>query len=146
MAEILTVTTLRSKRDEIAHSIQLYEHRLEQARADLAHVAAVIRIFEAGGDPKDMALYVDTHRLFKYGELPALCKVALADSPMTTRDIALHVVKAKGLNADDKVLVRGVAYRLIHSLRSQARAGKIELAGKRHGASVWKLPPQKTIV
>ncbi len=36
MAEIRTVTTLRFKRDEIIHSIRLYERQLEQARADLA--------------------------------------------------------------------------------------------------------------
>jgi hypothetical protein len=45
MAEIRTVTTLRYKRDEIVASIKLYERQLEQARADLAHVMAAIRIF-----------------------------------------------------------------------------------------------------
>jgi hypothetical protein len=40
MAEIRTVTTLRRKRDEISASIRLYEKKLEQARADLAHVTA----------------------------------------------------------------------------------------------------------
>ena len=58
MAEIRTVTTLRSKRDEIIHSIRLYERQLEQARADLAHITAAIRIFEAGGNAKDMPGYV----------------------------------------------------------------------------------------
>jgi hypothetical protein len=45
MAEIRTVTTLRYKHDEIVASIKLYERQLEQARADLAHVMAAIRIF-----------------------------------------------------------------------------------------------------
>ena len=63
MAEIRTVTTLRFKRDEIIHSIRLYERQLEQARADLAHVTAAIRIFEATGDRKEMGRYVDTQRL-----------------------------------------------------------------------------------
>ncbi len=62
MAEIRTVTTLRSKRDEIVSSIRLYEKQLEQARSDLAHINAVIRVFEATGDPKDMPRYVDVHR------------------------------------------------------------------------------------
>ncbi|HKH81796.1 MAG TPA: hypothetical protein VKA03_09365 [Methylovirgula sp.] len=55
MAEIRTVTTLRSKRDEIVSSIRLYEKQLEQARSDLAHINAVIRVFEATGDPKGYA-------------------------------------------------------------------------------------------
>jgi hypothetical protein len=54
MAEIRTVTTLRRKHDEIVHSIRLYECELKQARADLAHVAAAIRIFEASGDRKGL--------------------------------------------------------------------------------------------
>jgi hypothetical protein len=43
MAEIRTLTTLNYKRDEIRHSIHLYERQLEQARAELAHVTAAIR-------------------------------------------------------------------------------------------------------
>jgi hypothetical protein len=50
MAEIRSVTTLIAKRDEIERSIANYEARLEQARADLSHVNAVISIFEAAGD------------------------------------------------------------------------------------------------
>ena len=52
MSEIRTVTTLRRKRDEIVSSIRLYERQLEQARADLVHIQAAIRLFEASGDPK----------------------------------------------------------------------------------------------
>ena len=44
MAEIRTVTTLRSKRDEIAGNIAKYERLREQARADLAHIEAAISI------------------------------------------------------------------------------------------------------
>jgi hypothetical protein len=53
-AEIRTVTTLRSKRAEILASISLYEMRLAQARADLAHVTACIAIFEASGDGEEL--------------------------------------------------------------------------------------------
>jgi predicted aconitase len=48
MAEIRTVTTLRRKRDEISASIRLYEKKLEQARADLAHVTAAISLHLLG--------------------------------------------------------------------------------------------------
>ena len=60
---------------------------------------------------------------------------------MTTRELALHIMKAKGLDTGDKVLAKAVANRLINSLRGQYHAGKITLAGKRHGVSVWRLPP-----
>lgn len=101
MAEIRTVTTLRRKRDEISASVRLYERQLAQARVDLAHVTAAIRIFEALGDLAGMARYVDTHRLFKPGEPVALCKEALASGPMTTRELAQQVMKAKGLDPAD---------------------------------------------
>jgi hypothetical protein len=141
MAEIRTVTTLRSKRDEIVHSIRLYERQLEQARADLAHVTAAIRIFEATGDPKDMPRYVDVHRLFARGEPMTLCKAAMAEhGPMTTKELVQHLMKAKGLDVGDKVLAKGIASRLIHALRQQARRKLIIMTGKRHGVSVWRLP------
>ena len=62
MGEVRTVTTLRTKREEIQASIKLYEERIKQARADLAHVTACIKIFVASGDAQEMPKYVDVHR------------------------------------------------------------------------------------
>jgi hypothetical protein len=42
MAEIRSVTTLRHKRDEIRASIRMYEKKIAQARADLAHECVVV--------------------------------------------------------------------------------------------------------
>jgi len=140
MSEIRTVTTLRRKRKEIAASIQLYERQIGQARADLAHVEAAIRIFEASGSRKDMAKYIDTHRLFKRGEPMAICRVALADGPKTTRELAIHLMKAKGLDPNDKVLAKGIGQSLIHVLRMQYQRGNLVDGGKQNGVRVWRLP------
>jgi len=105
MAEIRTVTTLRSKRAEIIASIANYEKKLAQARADLAHITAAIMIFEASGDRDEIPPYVDIHRCLKRGEAIAVCKDALAaHGPLNTRQLALKVMAAKGLNTGDKVL------------------------------------------
>ena len=64
MAEIRTVTTLRSKRDEIAVTVEKYE-QLWAPSLDLAHIEAAISIFEASGDPKGVPAYVDVHHLFR---------------------------------------------------------------------------------
>jgi hypothetical protein len=40
MAEIRTVTTLRRERDEIRRTIRNYERKLDQAKADLAHLSS----------------------------------------------------------------------------------------------------------
>ena len=123
MGEIRTVTTLRTKRDAIAAAIDNYEQRLDQARADLAHVNAVITLFEVNDDAEMVRPYTDIHRLYKRGEMIALCKEALAEGPRTTRELAIHIMKHKGLDAGDKVLAKSIAYRLIHALRMQCRRG-----------------------
>src|SRR5208282_4241926 len=139
MSEIRTVTTLRAKRAEILASIALYEKRLAQARADLAHIAACITIFEASGEGEDVSSYVDTHRMFARGEMVRLCKEALASGPRTTKELALHVMAAKGLDTGDKVLAHAMAQRMIHALRMQFRRGQLEDSGKVKGARVWAI-------
>jgi hypothetical protein len=96
MAEIRTITTLRSKRTEIIAAIANYEKRLSQARADLAHITAAITIFEASGDIEDIPPYVDIHRCFKRGEVISLCKEAFASGPLNTRQLDLRVMGRKG--------------------------------------------------
>ena len=140
MGEIRTVTTLRAKRAEIEASIEAYERKLAQARSDLAAIIATITIFEASGDPEDMPRYVDVHRLYKRGELWAICKAALeAEGPLCTRELALRVMRAKGLDEGDGVLRLNLTYRCVQALRMQAKRGKVATAGKRRGAWVWTL-------
>ena len=139
MTEIRTVTTLRSKRAEIISSIAHHEKRIAQARADLSHVNACIALFEVSGEPGAVPPYVDTHRLFARGELMKLCEEALASGPKTTKELALHVMAAKGLDTGDKVLAHAMATRLIHALRQQWRRGLISGEGKVKGARVWAL-------
>jgi hypothetical protein len=140
MGEVRTVTTLRTKREEIQASIKLYEERIKQARADLAHVTACIKIFEASGDAQDMPKYIDVYRLFKRGEQMEVCKEALASGPKSTRELALAVMESKGLDTGDKVLAKAVAAQLIHQLRMQASRGKIIRLGKNGTALVWRVP------
>jgi hypothetical protein len=141
MAEIRTVTTLQRKRRQIAASIKLYERQIAQARSDLAHVEATIRIFAASGRPADIARYVDTYRLFKRGEPWAICSAALAkQGPLDTRELALALMAAKGMDTGDKVLAKGLTNRLIHSLRMQEHRGRVKRDGKRKGVTIWRLP------
>jgi len=140
MGEIRTLTTLQSKREEIQASIKLYEERIKPARADLAHVTACIKIFEASGDAQGVPKYVDVYRLFKLGEQMAVCKEELASGPKSTRELALAVMASKDLDTGDKVLAKAVASQLIHSLRMQASRGRIVRDGRKGMAIIWKLP------
>lgn len=127
-------------------SIVNYEKRLAQARADLSHINAAISIFEASGDPKGFPAYVDIHRLLKRGEAWGLCKQALVNGPRTTRQLALHIIKAKGFDVDDKVLAKSIGNRLIHVLRLQWKQGKLIAKGRDKAARIWELPPEKILL
>jgi hypothetical protein len=139
MAESRTAETLRRKRDEIARSIDSYEKKLAQARADLAHMDAAIAIFATCGDAIAVTPYVDIRRLFKRGEMAAISREALKTGPKNTRQLSALILEAKGLDAGDKVLAKAVSYRLIHALRIQARIGKIVGMGREKAARVWRL-------
>ncbi len=132
MTEIRTVTTLIAKRDEIERSIANYEARLEQARADLSHVNACIAIFEACDEPSGTRAYVDLHRLFARGEM---MQGSLGRGPKTTKELALIVMAAKGLDTGDKVLARAKAARMIHALRQQWRRGHLDRGWEGEGGA-----------
>src|ERR1700689_926360 len=140
MPEIRTVTTLQHKREEIRASIRMYEKKIAQARADLSHITAVMQLFEVSGRAQDLARYADSYRLFSRGEPWVICAKALAGGPLTTKELALELIKAKGLDERDGTLAKTIGHRLIHSLRMQEQRGKVKREGKRHGVSVWKLP------
>jgi hypothetical protein len=119
VAEIRTVTTLRTKRDEIAATIAAYERKLGQAQADLAHITAAIKIFEASGNPADMSRYVDVRRIFGRNEITNVCKAALAqEGPLDTRELAVRVMRAKGLDVGDAVLRSSICLRIVQALSS----------------------------
>lgn len=140
MAESQTLVVLRDKRDKIERTIAAYEKEIQKAQRDLAHVNATIRLFELPEGRTQFPVYVDTHRLFKRGEIAELCKAALKEEgPLTTPELALRVVRAKGLDEGDKVLRQSITYRIVQALRLQWKRGKLNSPTKRGGVRVWQL-------
>ncbi|PNG26435.1 hypothetical protein [Methylocella silvestris] len=139
MAEPQIVNTLRSKRDELERIIASYEKAIDAARCDLSHVNATLQLFERGADPKAYPSRMSIIRLFKRGEVFALCKEALAGTPegLDTRELALAVLQAKGMDAGDAVLRKAVAYSIINVMRQQFRRGHVRGAEKKRGVRVW---------
>jgi hypothetical protein len=140
VAEIRTVTTLAQKRDEIRASIRMYEKKIAQARADLAHITAVMQLFEVSGRAHDLAQYADNYRLFSRREPWAICAKALASGQGSTKELALELIKAKDLDQRDRVLAKTIGHRLIFSLRMQEQRGRVRRDRKPHGVSVSRLP------
>jgi hypothetical protein len=103
---------LVKKRDEIRATIRMHEKKIAQAVSDLAHVTAVMQLFEASG------------------------RAGLSQ----TKELALELIKAKGLDQRDGSSLKIIGHRLIHSLRMQEKRKGVARDGKRHGVSVWRLP------
>ena len=114
----------------------------DQARAVLAHLWAAIWIFESKSGDMTLPAYADIQRLFRYGEAFKLCTAALASGPMTTKELAVYVAKAKGLDAKDAVMRRAMARHLIHSLRLRAKQGQLVIDGKRKETVIWGCHPR----
>lgn len=138
MAEPLAITILRKKRNRIRDTIASYEARLKEAQADLAHVTATLRLFEADGDPADFPVYVDLNRIFKRGETSSFCMAALqAEGPLDTRELTARIMRSKGLDEHDKVLSQSIALRIVQTLRFRARRGHVDGTERRKGVCLW---------
>ena len=138
MSDPQVLNTLRTKRDAIVEAIKAYEGKLADARRDLAHVNATIRLFEIGDKPLQFPVYMDIGRLFRPREIGKLCHAALAEeSPLDTRELAVRVIRMKGMDENDKVLRSSVAHRVVQALSMQLKRGQIASAGKRDGVRVW---------
>ena len=141
MAIPLSVFMLRRKRNEIRDAIAAYEAKLREARADLAHVLATLRMFEVSGESADFTPYFDLNRVFRRGETTELCMAALAaEGPLDTRQLTQRIMVAKGLDAADKVLSQAIALRVVQTLRVRAKRRKgIDGSLRRRGVCIWQL-------
>lgn len=136
-----SVFTLRRKRNEIRDAIAAYEVKLREARADLAHVLATLRLFEASGEPADFPAYIDLNRVFRRGETTDFCLATLkAEGPLDTRELTDRLMRSKGLDASDKVMFQAIALRVVQTLRVRAKRRKgIDGTLRRRGVCVWRL-------
>ena len=140
MADPQIVVTLQTKRDYIERVIATYEDKIEAAKRDLSHVNATLAMFQNpdGRTAADFPAYMDTLRLFRRGEIVTICKAALAsEGALDTRELALRVMAAKGLDAKDAVLRRSIAFRIVQAMRLQAKRHKMAAMPKRKGIRVW---------
>lgn len=134
------INTLRTKADKLAAYIVTLESEIEATRRALANVNATIVLFETPDATSAHPVLMDVNRLFKRREIGQLCAEALQAGPMDTRQLALHVIRAKGFDETDRHLRKAVAYRIVQALRLQEkRAGAIQRVSKISNVVVWQL-------
>jgi hypothetical protein len=140
MADPHVLTTLRGKRDELESLIVAYEKKIEAAQFDLMHVNATLRLFEMNGEAEPFPVHMVLNRVLKRGEVAKICQAALAEAPdgLDTRELAIAVIRAKGLDERDAVLRKSIALKVVSILAARERRGQVAGAGKRKGVRVWQ--------
>jgi hypothetical protein len=110
--------------------------RLQQPRGA---TNAAPELFERGGAPDAYPSRMSIVRIFKRRELFALCNAALAKAPdgLDTRELALAVIRAKGMDESDRVLRKAIGFRIVQAMLRQELQRRVIRAGKRKGVRVW---------
>jgi hypothetical protein len=139
------VSRLISKRAELAGMIVHLEQELDQCRADLTHIDGALRVLRTDLDPEAIPprrVYNRT-RYFARNELSRLCmdKLRLAvDEPLTTEEITIRIMTAKGLDARDARLRAAIRVQAGSVLKRLHRQKIAAPSGKGVGAT-WRLSP-----
>jgi hypothetical protein len=105
MPDTFAILALRRKRAHLAGEIEAAERRIAPLRIALAHLDAVLRLFDAASNPELIPSIRPARRglFFRHGEQMRLCLEALreAGGPMRARPVAEYAMLAKGLPVDD---------------------------------------------
>ena len=109
MAEPHVVTALVAKRAEIAGRIEQAQTEPRQLVIDLDNLDAALRLFVPDIEPEDIKPkpFPPRNAAFR-GEVSRIILEALRNSqrPLTTKELAQHLMAQRGLNTADKKLVR----------------------------------------
>ena len=143
MGEPHVVSALVRKRSELAGEIAAAEKRLVQLRADLSHVDAVLRLFDADAEPEAIRPKLPRRRTrwFADGELPRrVLDVlrAVVDGPLTAEEIASRIAVRKCLEASDTRTLALVQKGVRNYLRRQQN-GLIERVQGGDGRVRWRV-------
>jgi hypothetical protein len=145
MTETHVVSALRAKRAEISGHIYELEKKIGRLRASLIHVDESLRLFSPGADPDAIPPkrpYRRT-RYFAARELSRRCVDTLREANptlMTTAQIAVIIMLAKGYPADDDALKAVVIEMVVTVLRRLCKDGSVIKSGTTQDAQ-WTLAP-----
>ena len=101
---------MKDKRAEIHGRITAYQAQIAQAKQDLAHINASIRLF--------------TDICVRHLEV---------DGELTTRDLAERVMIERRLDATDTTLRNSVVFKVVQALRHAARRKHVRMVENRKG-------------
>jgi hypothetical protein len=126
MEEPLIIKALGDKRAKIHGQIATYEAQIAQAKHDLAHVNATIRMFP------DMIADLCVRHLQQ-------------DNEFTTRELAERVMCERSREPTDTALRNSVVFKVVQSLRHAARRKIVVMVEKHKGMCIWSVGPAVTL-
>jgi hypothetical protein len=130
------------KRAEIAGQLEHAQSRVRQLIIDVDNLDATIRLFAPDMDLDEIKSrpIPPRHAAFQ-GEISRLILDALRESslPLTTRDVAVHVMQARSLNTADPRLRRTMVTRVGKALRHARVKGTVRSEEGRGGNLRWAL-------
>jgi hypothetical protein len=143
MAQSIIVHALIEKRSEVGGIIADLEERTRQARADLAHIDATLRLFDPDAIPQQIRNKRPAHQrsgLFANGEISRRVREALRDAqgPIATESIVRQAIADKGLDAEDKPARQAMIRSFLWALHRMQVAGTVRRVGRGLGAR-WVL-------
>lgn len=146
MDDSAVVDALVMKRGELVDRTTSLERALEEARADIVHIDATVRLFSPGGPvaPLPSKCHRPHARLFRQPELSRLLlKLLREDSSMAaTDDLARKVMIVKTLPMDDPAVYTSVKQSVSSSLTKLKKRG-IVLRVQEDGLSSWTLASRR---
>jgi hypothetical protein len=137
------ISRLIAKRAEIAGMIAELEEELNQCRADLTHIDGALRLLNADLDPTAILprqrRYKRTH-YFARNELSRLCMDTLREAaePLTSEEVTLRIMTAKGLDARDARL-RATARVQIGAVLKRFGQKRIAVPSGKGVGATWRL-------
>jgi hypothetical protein len=136
-----TVFGLVRKRGELAGKIEHAQTVLRQLIIDLDNLDCTIRLFAPDIDLEDIKPrpLPPRHAAFK-GEVSRIVFSALRESgPMTTVQLAQHVMADRGLNTADKRLVVTIGKRVHAAMRHYRSKGLVRSLKREGERQLWKI-------
>ncbi len=142
MAAPHVVTALIKKHAEIVGRIEHTQTELRQLIINLENIDAAIRLFEADIDLEEIRPkpFPPRNQVLR-GQGSRLILSALRQSsvPLTTHDLARHVMAERGLNTADKRLVRTIGKRVGSSMRYIREWGLVRSEKGLEQYLVWRV-------
>jgi hypothetical protein len=133
-----------AKWSEIGGIIADLEERTRQARADLAHIDATLRMFDPDTIPqqlRDKRPARGRSGLFANGEISRRVRAALLDAsePISAKSLVYQTIADKGLDPEDTPMRQAMIRSFLWALHRMQTAGTVQRLGKGLGAR-WVLP------